>query len=156
MGMFDNWVNKAKSGAQVAGQKAGELVEITKLTVELNEKNAGVTKLYTEMGQMVYDAYTNGDASTDQLNEKCAAVDALLAEAKVLKEKINQLKKVKICEKCGGENPSDNQYCAKCGDKLPETPKEEIVVEDYVVQEAAEPAEEPAPEAPAAEETKAE
>ncbi|MGI6030988.1 MAG: zinc-ribbon domain-containing protein [Eubacteriales bacterium] len=144
MGVFDQFVNKAKSSAQVAGQKANELMEITKLSMSQSEKNDEVNKLYAEMGCMVYEAYLNNDPSTEELHAKCALVDAKLAEIKEIREKINQLKKIKVCAKCGEENPSDNQYCAQCGEKLPDAPQENIVVEDYVVQE---------PEAEAADKT---
>ena len=144
MGALDRFMNRAKAGAQAAGQKAGEWMEIGKLSMALSDLNNDVERLYAEIGRMVYDAYKDKETSTEELNIKCEYIDEKLTEIAELRRKIAELKKVKQCPVCGESNPHENLYCAQCGAKLEEEEEPHIVVDDFVVDEEQE-------EAPAAE-----
>lgn len=140
MGALDRFMNKAKASAQAAGQKAGEWMEIGKLSMALADLNSDVERLYAEIGRMVYDAYKDKETSTEELNIKCEYIDEKLTEIAELRRKIAELKKVKQCPVCGESNPHENLYCAQCGAKLEEEEEPHIVVDDFVVDEEQEEA----------------
>lgn len=154
MGALDRFMNKAKAGAQAAGQKAGEWMEIGKLSMALADLNSDVERLYAEIGRMVYDAYKDKETSTEELNIKCEYIDEKLTEIAELRRKIAELKKVKQCPVCGENNPHENLYCAQCGAKLEEEEVQHIVVDDFVVDDGQEEA--PAVEADEPEEAQEE
>ena len=137
MGTFDRFINKAMAAGQVAGQKANELVEVTKLNLAIAQLETEIEECFQAIGQMVYETYKDNETSAEELNEKCQIIDSKKGELAQLRQKVNALRNVKQCQSCGEINEKENIYCSKCGEKLEDQPKEHIVVDDYVVAEDA-------------------
>ena len=83
----------AKTTASAIGSKSVELVNTGKLTVEKNNIKGKISKRYTDMGSMFYDAYKIGEeADRDALLEICKEIDEMEAQIDAIDEKIREEK----------------------------------------------------------------
>ncbi len=81
----------AKSTASAIGSKSVELVNTGKLTVEKNNIKGKISKKFTDMGSMVYDAYKEGaEADQDALISICKEIDDLEEQIAAIEEKIKE------------------------------------------------------------------
>ena len=72
MGILDDVVINVKSAAEFVGNKAGQIVDISKLRINISELNNEITKRYTELGQYIYDVKKNGEVNEEIVAEKIA------------------------------------------------------------------------------------
>jgi tryptophanyl-tRNA synthetase len=83
----------AKSTASAIGSKSVELVNTGKLTVEKNNIKGKISKRYTDMGSMVYDAYKSGrELDQDSIMEICKEIDQMEIQIAAIDEKIREEK----------------------------------------------------------------
>ena len=84
--------------AEKAVKKGTEVVGIAKLNISLNEREAELKKLFTELGILTYD------------KAEAAEIEALKAEIAAANGKV-------VC-KCGKEIEDDATFCKYCGAKV--------------------------------------
>ncbi len=108
--------------AQAAAKKSGELVEVTKLNVNINSEEDKIQKLYTQIGKSVFQRYSATGESSDEIKETCEAITVHEQNIKSLREKIAELKGTKQCIGCGAEMERTQIFCSKCGTKNEMTP----------------------------------
>lgn len=119
MSFTTTFVGKAKEFAGVAGKKANELTARAKTNLSMIDVETDLENLYKSLGKVVYrSSKTEGDAEAaekaEELISKIDEKQALLAD---LRARSLELRRIKICD-CGKENPSDSEFCSKCGAKL--------------------------------------
>lgn len=119
MSIFDNISRKVSETAKAAAKKSGDLVEVTKLTMSIGAEEDKIKKTFTEIGKAVYESYKAGDEINDSLRELCAKVESYEKNIESMKQKILELRNVKVCPGCGIELEIDMAYCYKCGLKQP-------------------------------------
>jgi ribosomal protein L40E len=115
-GFFEDLGKKVKETAQAAAKKSGELVEVTKLNMEINKTEEAIKKAQAEIGQQVYEAYKAGKGDK-AYTESCDTIKGLEEKKVELKQKVLDAKNMKICTGCGAELAADVVFCAKCGAK---------------------------------------
>lgn len=118
MGVFEDVVIKAKSAADYAGKKTGEIVEVTKYKINASEVEGKISREFLELGRKVYNAAKEHTDCTEYVTLKTEAIDKLNEELTGINEKIASLRNEKRCDGCGFSNPQDANYCLKCGVKL--------------------------------------
>lgn len=118
MTLFNEIKNKVTQTAKSAMQKSNEIFEITKINMSIGDAQLQMDKLFRDVGKIIYDAYREGDQFSDEITKKCSQVDNLVEQIKEMKERVAQLKKVKICPNCESENQPDAVFCSKCGRKI--------------------------------------
>jgi ribosomal protein L40E len=118
MGVFEDVVSKAKSAADYAGKKTGEIVEISKLRFVAADLQSRINKEYQELGILVFNAEKDGEDCKSDIVEKSAIIEDLYLQLTKTNEKIAELRRMKKCDVCGYANPEDANYCLKCGAKL--------------------------------------
>lgn len=110
---------KVSQTAIEAVKKSNEIMETVKVNFTIADKEAEVSKAMREMGKLVYEAYKyHTEYPTDEVAEKCGAIDILLSEIEELKVKLVDLKKIKVCKACNFESNETYEFCPKCGAKL--------------------------------------
>lgn len=96
-------------------QKATELSGIAKLKFDIRAKEDFIKEQYIVLGKAYYKKHRGGQdeeqARFDQIDE---ALDAIAK----MKLQISELKRTRICPKCGNETPDVAEYCSYCGAKL--------------------------------------
>ena len=118
MGVFEDVVSKAKTAADYATKKTGEIVEVTKLKINASEVEGKIKKELLELGKKVYSASKEETDCTEFVKEKADSIDKLHAELEEIHKNIAELRSEKICSACMTSNPQDAVYCQKCGAKL--------------------------------------
>lgn len=117
MAFLENIGRKVGEAAQAAAKKSGELVEITKLNVNINSEEDKIQKIYTQIGKALYEKYSAAGVAEDDIKESFEAVKVHEQNIKNLRDKIMDLKGAKLCINCGAEMEKTQVFCSKCGTK---------------------------------------
>jgi hypothetical protein len=125
MTLLDNWKQKFGETARAAAKKSGDLVEITKLNINIGNEEDRIRKVYYDIGRIVYDGYNDGDELSLKLKNHCEKIKLYEANIEEMKKKVRELKDVKECVNCRAELDELMVYCFKCGEKQPENKDEE-------------------------------
>lgn len=115
MAFLENLGKKVGEAAQAAAKKSGELVEITKLNVNINSEEDKIQKLYAQIGKSVYDKFCQSGTAEDYIKEACEAISVHEQNIKSLRGKIAEVKGTKTCIGCGAEMERTQVFCSKCG-----------------------------------------
>jgi ribosomal protein L40E len=131
MAIFDNLGKKAATFAQNAAKKSGELVEATKLNLSIKAEEDKIDNNYFEIGKLVFQDYLENKELKPEVLAHCENIKASNETIAELKEKIMEVKNVKICSQCGAELEKSTQFCSGCGAKqeIPQT-KEAVELEE--------------------------
>lgn len=126
---MDEFFDKLKDGAYKARGGAEKLakevakrttnaITYTKLNFASNEVQNKINDIYAEIGKNMYDKYLEGAEFDENFTASFEQLDKLVDEISVLNEKLAELKNSLKCPECGAFNPSDADYCIKCGSHL--------------------------------------
>lgn len=112
-----------KAAAEVcknAGERAGDLVENTKINLQIFDLNHDLDELYRDLGKLVYAAHADPEADTQAVNGLLEQVDAKKAEVDALGEKLKDLRSLVICpnKQCAARCGKDDKFCRRCGTKI--------------------------------------
>lgn len=121
MANWNDWINTAKDLADLAGKKAGEAVEVSKLRLNNVKINGEIQKTYEKLGAFVYQFRKQGEENPELIDMCVREIDDLLAQMEENEEKINETKHKVKCPNCGTLNDVQAVYCMKCGGKLQQT-----------------------------------
>jgi len=130
MSFFDQFLSKAKDVVDVAGQKTGEMVELSKLKLQAVQTNSDIQKAYERLGAIVYEQEKNGTDNSDLIRVCVSEIDSLLISLNEVNDKIADNRNAVRCPNCGANNPEEAIYCSRCGSSL--AVKEEPVAEAAV------------------------
>lgn len=119
MGILDDVVINVKSAAEVVGKKAGQLVDISKLRINVSELNNEINKRLIELGQYVYDQKKDGEIDENVIQEKIAEIDDLHGQLSTVVQEMGVIQNKIACPVCGKQCPTNAEFCAYCGAKLP-------------------------------------
>jgi len=137
--IFDDFLYKAKSVADVAGKKTGEVVGYNKLKYQVKQTQWDIEKAYAKLGAFVYESRKSEEDFTDLIALAISEIDLLGEKQENLEKQILACKKVIKCTSCGRENDLSNSYCSRCGNSLDDEKEEAAAA--AAVEEAAEEAE---------------
>ena len=101
--------------ARAAGKKAGQMVDVAKLNVQLFDLNGEFNDILRQMGQVMYDAHRGQREEGDKVSELLERADGLSARISDLKERISALRQSRACPACGAVCGKEDQFCRRCG-----------------------------------------
>jgi ribosomal protein L40E len=117
MAFFEHLGKKVSEAAQVAAKKSSELVEVTKLNSNINSEENKIKELYQQIGKNVYEKFVGGEDVFAEANDTCLEIKSKEEIIAGLKQKILEIRNIKLCEQCGAELSRDTAFCSKCGAK---------------------------------------
>ena len=117
MAFLENLGKKVGEAAQAAAKKSGELVEVTKLNVNINSEEDKIQKLYAQIGKVVFEKYNASGIAEDDVQEACENIKVHEQNIRTLRDKISEVKGTKQCVGCGADMDKDQIFCSKCGAK---------------------------------------
>lgn len=120
MPIMDSLSKLAKSvgdGAKTAVKKSEDMVEISKLNRSISNEEDRIKLTYNEMGKIIYSKYQKNEIIEEDLIEFCNKVDEFEKNISSIKQKIAEIKNVRICSNCGSEVELSTEICVKCGAK---------------------------------------
>ncbi len=115
---LDEIKDVAKDFADKAVTKTGEVVEVSKLRLELSKQQGRLRGLYQRLGSSVYSMKEKDYEDPDLIDNLCQDIKENLKIQKKLQGQIAALKKMSVCPVCGSRNPMDSIYCNQCGSRL--------------------------------------
>lgn len=118
MGFIDEIARKISKGTEIIGRKSGEMLEITKIKLDMASEKDKLEELYEEIGKAVYDTYKKGELQFPEVADKCKLIDDIHYRIRRLKQKIAEIKGGSICRDCGEVVSPTQRYCHQCGRKL--------------------------------------
>jgi len=129
MAFFENISKKVTDTAKAAARKSGDLMEVTKLNLNIGAEEDKIKRKFMEIGKTVYEAYKKGEELPYACRDLCEKVKEYERNIEEMKAKVLQLKGLKNCPSCGAELDEEFAYCPKCGAKQ-EVPAEQTQTED--------------------------
>ena len=104
--------------ARVAGRKAGQMVDVAKLNVQLFDLNGDFNDILRRLGQVMYDTHRGQTPEGDPVTELLAEADETAAKVEEVKSRIADLRQAQACPGCGAPCGREDQFCRRCGAKL--------------------------------------
>lgn len=108
----------AADGARAAGKKAGQMVDVAKLNVQLFDLNGEYNDLLRQLGQVMYDTHRGEAPGNDVVTKLLAQADEKAARIAELKNRIADLKQAATCPACGEPCGRGDKFCRACGKPL--------------------------------------
>lgn len=104
--------------AKVAGKRAGQMVDVAKLNVQLFDLNGEFNDIMRQLGQVMYNTHKGLDQADANVVDLLAKADETAAKAAELKNRIADLRQSQVCPACGASCGKDDQFCRRCGGAL--------------------------------------
>lgn len=138
MAILEEALIKVKSAVDVAGEKTGEWVEISKLKIAAAKQSSEIADRFEALGKMVYNASKAGGLDHEVIQKKVDEIDALYEKLGEINERIYELRNVVQCPTCKAVSPKEAIFCSKCGTKLvgQEEKKEDPIHEEKQPEES--------------------
>lgn len=95
-------------------QKVTDLTEITKLRMDIRNKEDFVRRQYAEIGKQYYEMHKD---DAQPLFAEITLITETLQKIEELRSGIAERKGKKLCPVCSAPNDADALYCNKCGNK---------------------------------------
>lgn len=118
MAMFEDILSKARDFAGAAKDKTGELVDKTKLKMEISDTEKKLAATFEGIGRLIYDAETSGEDIEALKKDAFETVGELQKELNALQNKLYELDGIVRCTECDTPNETDAAFCKKCGKAL--------------------------------------
>lgn len=119
MGIFEDLYIKMRDGIYKVGDKAGKLLNISRIKIEMAEKNNSIFEKYKLIGKYVYDMYDNNEKfEFEDIMDWLEEIKNLKLSMKECERKLNRAQDKIFCSHCNYNNESDAIFCGKCGRRI--------------------------------------
>ena len=108
----------ANQTARAAGKKAGQMVDVAKLNVQLFDLNGEYGEILRQLGQVLYDTHRGREEDGEKISALLERADELNGRIDELKERIAALRQTKACPACGAACGREDSFCRRCGAPL--------------------------------------
>ena len=117
MALFESITKKAADASSKALQKTKEISEVARLNAMISEAEKAISSTYLQIGKLYATIHTQ-DCEPEFMGMIGAIVDS---DRKIqeYKRRIQDIKGVQRCEKCGAEIPRGVAFCSSCGSPMP-------------------------------------
>ncbi len=105
----------AESAARSASRRAGTVVDISKLNLQIRELNGDIATLLRDAGQIIYDAHLGVESNDTMLAQILEQLDLKNAQVMELRARIDAIKSWQRCPCCGGPCGPEDRFCKACG-----------------------------------------
>lgn len=126
MDIIEKIISNVEKTTKAVVQKSNDVVEITKVKMAISNAENEAQEVVYEIGQLVYEAYKNGEGNPELVEEKCIKLDEIRKDIDNKRNQYAKLRNLKRCANCERENDADAIFCSKCGTKLPEVEAYEV------------------------------
>lgn len=104
--------------ARVAGRKAGQIVDVAKLNVQLFDLNGELNDVLRQLGQVMYDAHRGQVGGDESIPDLLARADELNEKIGGMKDRVSALRQSRTCGTCGAVCGREDKFCRSCGQPL--------------------------------------
>ncbi|HAX73002.1 MAG TPA: zinc ribbon domain-containing protein [Firmicutes bacterium] len=114
MPFMDDLSKNVNALAQTTKKKSGEILELTKLNIELNTAKVDLSDLYERIGVIVYANRIKNIQESPEILELLKLIDVQLTKIKGIEKQMDAVKNVRTCEHCKRVISPDVKYCPYC------------------------------------------
>lgn len=114
-------LTEIKSAADKVAKKSSELVELSKIKLNILGTKSSIDEQFKKLGELVYSSQREDSLDvTEKLEDVFAKIDSLYEKLAELEETSAQVSNKKICPACKKVNVADAEFCSHCGADLTE------------------------------------
>ena len=125
MEIFDDINKVLENAGNTAKQKTKDMTDVAKMMASIKTEEKRLQEVYRQIGELVVKKYYA--VTEDTLGELLNQAKELKNNIKEYTAKIQEIKKIGVCPKCGNEVSEDALFCMRCGTRLvSESPKAEL------------------------------
>ncbi len=117
MSAFSGLGKKLGDIADNASKKSSELMEAAKLNADINRLQADIEDLQFELGKAYYEE--NKEHPDGPFTEIIKQITYKMHEIRIRNEKLLAQKGLMYCPSCDTVTGKDDEFCSKCGARLP-------------------------------------
>ena len=108
----------AADSARAAGKRAGQMVDVAKLNVQLFDLNGEYNDVLRQLGQVMFDTHRGQAPEGAQVTALLNQADQIALRITELKGRVADLKQAQTCPSCGEPCGKSDRFCRSCGGKL--------------------------------------
>ena len=108
----------AADSARAAGRKAGQMVDVAKLNVQLFDLNGEFNDVLRQLGQLMYRTHQGEMPEGSAVSTLLSQADELSGKIAELRARIADLRQAQTCPACGEPCGKNDKFCRACGGKL--------------------------------------
>ena len=109
-------LSEIKNAADKVAKKSGELVELSKIKLNIVSTKSSIEDQFNVLGKLVYNSRKeNSEDISEKFEETIEKIDRLYDKLSKLDEMSAQVSNKKICPNCKKANNIDADFCSKCG-----------------------------------------
>ena len=130
MNLFDKFSEGAKNiteGAKFLSKKSGEILETTKIKLEILKLEREIDNNFQAIGNLVYRNYLGHTIqnSEEEITRLCLAIRDLEKDILAFRDEIDGNRSYsQVCQYCRQNMPSDANFCPSCGNSTDNSNKE--------------------------------
>lgn len=132
MDFFDKLSNTISAAGKDGLNKAKELKDTAKITMDIKEREGAIQRLYGELGKAYYQEHKE-DEHPEYI--QISAIKNAFAEIDRLKAEKDEVQGIHRCPSCGNPVPPEARFCSNCGASCkiePEFMDGEVVEEEII------------------------
>lgn len=118
MDAFEKTVQKAKDAFDIAVNKTGEFVNVSKLKISVANLNGKLEKAYAALGKIQFNTLKEADIENAEVSAAVIEIKHIRSEIKQLLKEIDSVEGKITCPKCGSKAPAKSAFCNKCGERF--------------------------------------
>lgn len=109
-------ISEIKTTADIVAKKSTELVELSKVKLNIANTKSKINTNFRILGEMIYISQKDDDKiDSDMYDETIAKIDELYLKLAEYNEIAAGLMNKKLCPDCRKANEDDAVFCSKCG-----------------------------------------
>ncbi len=116
MEFLDIVKTKLNNAGQEVTTQTKNLTEMAKISSEVSSNNKMLTELFKSIGERVYKENLNNPECSSY--EDIQKISSIRERNESLQNKVDKMKGLMICPKCGTKLPGGSEYCKSCGSSL--------------------------------------
>lgn len=114
MAIFDKITQTISEAGKEGLNKAKELRDTAKLSMDIKEREISIQKMYREIGKAYYKDHKD---DVEPVYEQVSAITAAFEEIAELKTNKDEVRGIRRCEECGKSLADEAKFCPNCGAK---------------------------------------
>lgn len=116
---MDRIISEIKNTASKVAKKSGELVELSKVKLNIGNTKSGLNANFRLLGEMIYFSQKEeNEIEHEKINETIQKIDELYEKLAELEFIEAGLANKKLCPECHKQNDTTATFCSSCGCKF--------------------------------------
>lgn len=109
------WKKEIKKLKRVAIAKSRDMKEITSLNAQIDAYGRDINDILAEIGEyVIQNEILKQDDNVQEWTQQMILLREKIQEKR---ERIQEIKNIQICSRCGAEFPRNSRFCTRCGNE---------------------------------------